>query len=111
LNGLLSLFVLVQVDVNKLPKPAETCDAASYVAPRNQREQVLQGVWQEVLGLSQPPSVEADFFTELGGSSLQVLQQLWQSHPDCDSMGSIYSLQVHKFLLGLFIQAVCLQLL
>lgn len=53
--------------------PAESCDAASYVAPHSLTEQLLQEVWQQVLGLSQPPSVEADFFTELGGSSLQVM--------------------------------------
>jgi hypothetical protein len=62
------------VDTNRLPPPPESAgDAASYVPPHNEYEQVLQGVWQQVLGLSQPPSVEADFFTELGGSSLQVM--------------------------------------
>eukprot|EP00775_Hariotina_reticulata_P000664 gene664-959_t len=61
----------VEVDVNRLPMPAESCDAASYAAPHSLTEQLLQEVWQQVLGLSQPPSVEADFFTELGGSSLQ----------------------------------------
>jgi hypothetical protein len=66
--------VPTQVDVNRLPAPAESSDGGAYVAPRSQTEQVLQGVWQEVLGLSQPPSVEADFFADLGGSSLQVCQ-------------------------------------
>jgi hypothetical protein len=69
-----NMLLCSQVDVNKLPAPPQASDSAtSYVAPGSQAEQVLQDVWQEVLGLSQPPSVEADFFTELGGSSLQVI--------------------------------------
>jgi hypothetical protein len=72
-HSLLMRHVAVQVDVNQLPAPPQASDSVtSYVAPSSQTEQVLQDVWQEVLGLSQPPSVEADFFTELGGSSLQV---------------------------------------
>lgn len=73
-----------QVDLIRLPMPAEACDTASHVAPRSDHERVLQGVWQQVLGLNDPPSVEADFFTELGGSSLQVLHQLQQYYPDSD---------------------------
>jgi hypothetical protein len=80
---LLLLLCLLQVDLSRLPAPPQACDSVtSYVAPRSQAEQVLQGVWQEVLGLSQPPSVEADFFTELGGSSLQV--HAFVLPPNCD---------------------------
>jgi hypothetical protein len=70
---LVDMPLCTQVDVNQLPAPPQASDSVtSYVAPSSQAEQVLQGVWQEVLGLSQPPSVEADFFAELGGSSLQA---------------------------------------
>jgi hypothetical protein len=74
LRSINSLLFLLQADVNKLPAPDLVCDAdlASYVAPRSHCELVLQRVWQQVLGLSRPPGVESDFFTELGGSSLQV---------------------------------------
>lgn len=40
-----------------------------YVAPCSDIEVVVQGVWQQVLGLESPPSVESDFFA-IGGTSL-----------------------------------------
>ena len=43
-----------------------------YVAPRNELEQALAGVWADVLGAGQV-GVEDDFF-ELGGNSLVAVQ-------------------------------------
>jgi acyl transferase domain-containing protein len=44
-----------------------------YVAPRNQIEQAIAKVWQDILGVDQV-GVHDDFFTELNGSSLLATQ-------------------------------------
>lgn len=56
---------VVAVHTNLVHNP--TC--AQYVAPCSDIEVVVQGVWQQVLGLESPPSVESDFFA-IGGTSL-----------------------------------------
>ncbi|HWS55882.1 MAG TPA: condensation domain-containing protein, partial [Pyrinomonadaceae bacterium] len=56
-----------KVDRAALPEP-EFEAAAGYVAPRTPTEELLAGIWAEVLGLSRV-SVEDNFF-ELGGHSL-----------------------------------------
>ncbi|AFC30793.1 Tyrocidine synthetase 3 [Paenibacillus mucilaginosus 3016] len=43
-----------------------------YLAPRSETEAKLASLWQEVLGLSQPPGVKDHFF-ELGGHSLRAM--------------------------------------
>lgn len=40
-----------------------------YIAPSSDIEVVMQGVWQQVMGLEKPPSMESDFFA-IGGTSL-----------------------------------------
>jgi acyl transferase domain-containing protein len=45
----------------------------TYVAPRNELEQRIASVWQELLGVSQV-GVHDDFFAELSGSSLLATQ-------------------------------------
>ena len=59
-----------KLDRNALPAPTATQrrDAASYVAPRNATEELLQGIWHESLGVS-PIGVKDDFF-DAGGHSL-----------------------------------------
>ena len=52
----------------KLPAPDYADAAAAYVAPRSPVEEVLAGIWAEVLGVPQV-GVHDDFF-ELGGHSL-----------------------------------------
>jgi amino acid adenylation domain-containing protein len=59
-----------KVDRHALPAPGETTDASTggYVAPRTPVEEVLAGVWSEVLGVERV-GVEDNFF-DLGGHSL-----------------------------------------
>eukprot|EP01036_Dinobryon_divergens_P040922 gene40922-54185_t len=52
--------------------PAESTARARYVAPRNETEQVLAGLWGELLDIGQV-GVEDNFF-EIGGHSLLALQ-------------------------------------
>lgn len=81
---------LLQVDMKRLPDPAlvEAAEAA-YVAPRTSMECTLQGIWQQLLGLAEPPSVEGDFFN-LGGTSLLV-RPSWglNSHNTDDPQGLV----------------------
>ncbi len=57
-----------KVDRAALPAPEERGEGGAYVAPRSPVEEVLAGIWEEVLEL-QRVGVEDDFFA-LGGHSL-----------------------------------------
>ncbi|GCE14872.1 non-ribosomal peptide synthetase [Tengunoibacter tsumagoiensis] len=63
-----------KVDRRALPAPeyAHLADAQSYVAPGDQREQVLVAIWQQVLGVEQI-GIHDNFFS-LGGDSILSLQ-------------------------------------
>jgi hypothetical protein len=63
-----------KVDRRRLPAPERTRAevGADYVAPRNEREEMLAGIWSEVLGIEQV-GVKDDFFA-LGGHSLLATQ-------------------------------------
>ena len=61
-----------KVDRAALPAPEERGEGGAYVAPRSPVEQVLAGIWEEVLEL-QRVGVEDDFFA-LGGHSLVAAQ-------------------------------------
>jgi amino acid adenylation domain-containing protein len=61
-----------KVDRAALPAPSERGEGGAYVAPRSPVEQVLAGIWEEVLGL-QRVGMEDDFFA-LGGHSLIAAQ-------------------------------------
>ncbi|HEV7922516.1 MAG TPA: amino acid adenylation domain-containing protein [Thermoanaerobaculia bacterium] len=56
-----------KVDRKALPEPER--QAAVYVAPATETEACIAGLWQEILKLEAPVSVEANFF-DLGGHSL-----------------------------------------
>ncbi|HEV7509115.1 MAG TPA: amino acid adenylation domain-containing protein [Thermoanaerobaculia bacterium] len=61
-----------KVDRAALPAPEEHGEGGAYVAPRSPVEEVLAGIWEEVLEL-QRVGVEDDFFA-LGGHSLVAAQ-------------------------------------
>jgi amino acid adenylation domain-containing protein len=62
-----------KVDRRALPAPdAHAPDAAKHVAPRTPAEEIVAGIWTEVLGLSAVGATD-DFF-ELGGHSLLATQ-------------------------------------
>ena len=63
----LPLTATGKVDRRALPAP-DHVDAAAYVAPRTPTQEVLAGIWAEVLG-TERVGVEENFF-ELGGHSL-----------------------------------------
>ena len=62
-----------KVDRAALPAPEGRGVGGAYVAPRSPVEQVLAGIWEEVLELQQRVGVEDDFFA-LGGHSLVAAQ-------------------------------------
>ncbi|HEY2740022.1 MAG TPA: amino acid adenylation domain-containing protein, partial [Thermoanaerobaculia bacterium] len=57
-----------KVDRKALPAPERQSSEESYVAPRTPVEEVLAGIWSEVLGVERVGS--ADHFFDLGGHSL-----------------------------------------
>ncbi|HWM91382.1 MAG TPA: amino acid adenylation domain-containing protein [Thermoanaerobaculia bacterium] len=62
-----------KVDRKALPEPEPVREAAAgSVPPRNEREEVLAGIWREVLGLDQV-GVHDNFF-RLGGDSILSIQ-------------------------------------
>ncbi len=70
-----------KLDRRALPAPEQVDGAGEgYVEPRTRTEEVLAGIWAEVLGLDRV-GAEEDFF-ELGGHSLlaaQVVSRVWQA--------------------------------
>jgi acyl carrier protein len=64
-----------KIDRKALPAPDMSGQSnRAYIAPRNPVEEVLAGIWQEVLGIEQV-GVEDNFF-DLGGHSLLAVQVL-----------------------------------
>jgi amino acid adenylation domain-containing protein len=61
-----------KLDVRALPTPEYAADVDRYVAPRTPAEEVLAGIWAEVLRLERV-GVQASFF-ELGGHSLMAIR-------------------------------------
>lgn len=61
-----------KIDRKALPIPEDIRPLAGYVAPRTKTEEVLAGIWQEVLHVEQV-GIHDNFF-DLGGASIQSLQ-------------------------------------
>jgi amino acid adenylation domain-containing protein len=63
-----------KVDRHALPEPDRSLkeSAEEFVAPRNTTEEIVSGIWSEVLGIDRV-SVESDFFA-MGGHSLLAAQ-------------------------------------
>ncbi|WP_425430497.1 non-ribosomal peptide synthase/polyketide synthase [Chitinophaga niastensis] len=67
----LPLTINGKIDRKALPEPGITADQ-QYVAPRNETEKVLAGIWISLLGIEQV-SIYDNFF-ELGGDSIITIQ-------------------------------------
>jgi len=68
-----------KVDRQALPEPEwGRVDETGYLAPRTVREELLAGIWAEVLGLERV-GVEENFF-ELGGDSILSIQMVARAH-------------------------------
>jgi amino acid adenylation domain-containing protein len=61
-----------KIDRRSLPVPDDVRQLPGYVAPRNEVEQTLVGIWQDVLDVEQA-GIHDNFF-DLGGASIQSLQ-------------------------------------
>ena len=61
-----------KVDRRALPAPLAAHSAGAYMAPRTPHEQLLAGIWQDVLGIERV-GVHDNFF-ELGGDSILSIQ-------------------------------------
>ncbi|KPC82771.1 hypothetical protein ADL35_18360, partial [Streptomyces sp. NRRL WC-3753] len=61
-----------KLDRAALPAPHFTADTTAYTAPRTETEQLLAGIWAEILGVERV-GVDDNFF-DLGGDSIISLQ-------------------------------------
>jgi non-ribosomal peptide synthetase component F/acyl carrier protein len=68
-----------KIDRKALPAPEQaglrSAEESAHVGPRTQLEEIVRGIWQEVLGSKEQLSAEANFFS-LGGHSLLATQVL-----------------------------------
>ena len=67
-----------KIDRMALPDPENTGES-QYVAPRDEIERTLAGIWQQVLGIKDqaPPGIDYRFF-DLGGNSLKAIIMISQ---------------------------------
>ena len=74
-----------KVDKKSLPSPngLGLSTGVEYVAPRNEIEEKLVAIWEEVLN-KEKVGVKDDFF-ELGGHSLKAMRLLSEYHKSFDS--------------------------
>jgi acyl-CoA synthetase (AMP-forming)/AMP-acid ligase II len=61
-----------KIDRKALPAPEDIPQVHGYVAPRNEVEQIMANIWENVLGIGQV-GIHDNFF-DLGGASIQSLQ-------------------------------------
>ncbi len=66
------LTISGKIDRNSLPEPEWMPDEAGYIAPRNEMESIVCGIWQDVLGVSQI-GIDDEFF-RIGGDSILAIQ-------------------------------------
>ncbi|MGG4268475.1 condensation domain-containing protein, partial [Peribacillus simplex] len=68
----LPLTINGKIDRKTLPVPDRQGTEGGYVAPRNEREQILTMIWERVLG-TKPIGIHENFF-EIGGDSILSIQ-------------------------------------
>ena len=88
-----------KVDKKALPDPELTDLSAEYVAPRNETEQALADIWQELLHIEQI-GINNNFF-ELGGHSLLAMRVVSAVRKELDVELTIKNLFVHPTIAGL----------
>ncbi|MCA1681978.1 MAG: amino acid adenylation domain-containing protein [Actinobacteria bacterium] len=89
-----------KVDRRALPAPdGSQRPESEYVAPRTVTEQVLAGIWAQVLGVDRV-GVHDNFF-ELGGDSILSIQVISRVRVDCGVEVSLRSLFTHPTVAGL----------
>jgi aryl carrier-like protein len=93
-----------KIDRKQLPQPLETAVASDFVAPRNEQEEILVEIWQNVLHVERV-GIHDNFF-ELGGASIQAIQVVTKANMFGYSI-NIEHLFEHQTIaeLGEFIQA------
>jgi amino acid adenylation domain-containing protein len=67
-----------KINRKALPAPEATRSLPGYVAPRNETEEVLAGIWQAILEIEQV-GIHDNFF-DLGGASIQSIQIIAQAN-------------------------------
>ncbi|MCP4215911.1 MAG: amino acid adenylation domain-containing protein [bacterium] len=72
-----------KVDRSALPEP-EALSTSAYVAPLNDTESTLTGIWADVLGLKMEKIGMNDNFFELGGHSLKAINLTTFIHRDLE---------------------------
>ncbi|MEO8110498.1 MAG: amino acid adenylation domain-containing protein [Ginsengibacter sp.] len=67
----LPLTINGKIDRKSLPPPGEVLQLSGYVAPRNEEEEIMVQIWQNVLNVEQVGIY--DNFFDLGGASIQSI--------------------------------------
>ena len=85
-----------KIDRSKLPDPVGLETGTIYIAPRNETEQQLVSIWQDILG-KDPISVKDNFF-ELGGHSLKATRLASRVHKVLQVKIALKDLFIHPVL-------------
>jgi amino acid adenylation domain-containing protein len=87
-----------KVDRKSLPDPdgLDMETGVAYVAPRNEMETILAGIWQEILG--RPQIGVKDNFFELGGHSIKATRLVSHIHKAFDVKVTLKELFTHTVL-------------
>ena len=96
-----------KIDRQKLPQPNQQQPTSDFIAARSPIEEVLSGIWAQVLGLEQV-SIHDDFF-ELGGHSLLATQVISQLRAALQVEIPLRSLFAHPTIAVLAAQVACAQ--
>jgi amino acid adenylation domain-containing protein len=71
-----------KLDRTRLPAPQALIDSKNYVPPRNDTEEKLAEIWQDILGIDKSKIGIANNFFELGGHSLKAVLLISRIHKE-----------------------------